>query len=77
MVADLYANAGVPDIQICPVSISYERVLEEPLFAYELLGIPKPKESLRVGLQKVFLNVSFVCMLGQEPRSTVTGILRC
>ena len=53
MVADLYANAGVPDIQICPVSISYERVLEEPLFAYELLGIPKPKESLRVGLQSV------------------------
>lgn len=48
MVVDLYANAGVPNILLCPISISYDRVLEEPLFAYELLGIPKPKESLRV-----------------------------
>ena len=56
MVADLYANAGVPDIQVCPVSISYERVLEEPLHAYELLGIPKPKESLRVRLFSAFMN---------------------
>ncbi|EDO32253.1 predicted protein [Nematostella vectensis] len=47
MVVDLYANAGVPNILLCPISISYERVIEEPLFAYELLGIPKPRESLR------------------------------
>ena len=48
MVVDLYANARVPDILICPISISYDRVLEESPCAYELLGIPKPKESLRV-----------------------------
>lgn len=47
MVVDLYVAAGVPNVQFCPISISYERVLEEPLFSYELLGIPKPKESLR------------------------------
>lgn len=35
----------VPDITIVPVSISYEKPLEEQLFVYELLGIPKPKES--------------------------------
>uniref|UniRef100_A0A8D8TXG3 Dihydroxyacetone phosphate acyltransferase n=1 Tax=Cacopsylla melanoneura TaxID=428564 RepID=A0A8D8TXG3_9HEMI len=35
----------VSDITIIPVSISYDRALEEGLFAWELLGIPKPKES--------------------------------
>lgn len=35
----------VPDVMIVPISISYDRVLEENLFAQELLGIPKPKES--------------------------------
>lgn len=35
----------VPDVLIVPISISYDRVLEENLFAQELLGIPKPKES--------------------------------
>lgn len=35
----------VPDILIVPINISYDRVLEEKLFAFELLGIPKPKES--------------------------------
>jgi len=48
MVVDLYANAGVPNIMLCPISISYDKVVEELLFAYELLGVPKPKESLRV-----------------------------
>lgn len=48
MVVDLYTNARVPDILICPISISYDRIPEESLCAYELLGIPKPKESLRV-----------------------------
>lgn len=33
------------DLKIVPTSISYEKVLEEQLFVYELLGIPKPKES--------------------------------
>lgn len=33
------------DVTIVPVSVSYEKPLEEQLFVYELLGIPKPKES--------------------------------
>ncbi|XP_042633328.1 dihydroxyacetone phosphate acyltransferase-like [Cyprinus carpio] len=33
------------DVNLVPVSISYERILEESLYARELLGIPKPKES--------------------------------
>lgn len=40
-----YFKAHMPDIMILPVSISYDRVLEEKLYAYELLGVPKPKES--------------------------------
>ena len=38
----------MPDIMIIPVAISYDRVLEEKLYAYELLGVPKPKESASV-----------------------------
>ena len=34
-----------PDIFIVPVSFSYDRTLEESLYSYELLGVPKPKES--------------------------------
>jgi glyceronephosphate O-acyltransferase len=33
------------DLKVVPISISYEKPLEEQLFVYELLGIPKPKES--------------------------------
>ena len=36
----------VSDIYIVPVSITYERLLEETLYARELLGIPKPKENV-------------------------------
>ena len=36
----------VEDIYIIPISLSYERLLEEGLYANELLGIPKPKESV-------------------------------
>ncbi|KAF7267557.1 hypothetical protein GWI33_019226 [Rhynchophorus ferrugineus] len=35
----------VSDILFVPVSINYDRILEESLFGFELLGIPKPKES--------------------------------
>lgn len=38
-------NGGVPDIHFVPISINYERPPEELLFAYELLGVPKPKET--------------------------------
>ena len=36
----------VSDIYIVPVSITYERLLEETLYSNELLGIPKPKENV-------------------------------
>lgn len=42
-----YFMGEVADIIIVPISVSYERVLEEQLFVYELLGVPKPKESTR------------------------------
>uniref|UniRef100_A0A1Y1N952 GPAT/DHAPAT C-terminal domain-containing protein n=1 Tax=Photinus pyralis TaxID=7054 RepID=A0A1Y1N952_PHOPY len=45
MVLKPFFTAGIPDILFIPINISYDRVLEEKLFAYELLGVPKPKES--------------------------------
>ncbi|KAK5647609.1 hypothetical protein RI129_002501 [Pyrocoelia pectoralis] len=45
MVLKTFYTAVVPDILFVPINISYDRVLEEKLFAYELLGVPKPKES--------------------------------
>ena len=48
MILRAYLNGEVPDIQFVPVNISYDRVMEEKLFAYELLGVPKPKESTSV-----------------------------
>ncbi|XP_030373666.1 dihydroxyacetone phosphate acyltransferase [Scaptodrosophila lebanonensis] len=42
-----YFTGEVSDVTIVPVSVSYERVLEEQLFVYELLGVPKPKESTK------------------------------
>ncbi|XP_058799802.1 dihydroxyacetone phosphate acyltransferase [Phymastichus coffea] len=38
-------RSEVPDIQFIPISISYDKPLEELLFVYELLGVPKPAES--------------------------------
>ncbi|KAM3861224.1 dihydroxyacetone phosphate acyltransferase [Diretmus argenteus] len=40
-----FFKGEVFDISLVPVSISYERILEEVLYARELLGVPKPKES--------------------------------
>lgn len=31
------------DVLVIPVAVSYDRPVEEELFAYELLGVPKPK----------------------------------
>ena len=45
-----YFKAQIPDIMVIPISVSYDRVLEEKLYAYELLGVPKPKESASVCL---------------------------
>ncbi|XP_033999769.1 dihydroxyacetone phosphate acyltransferase isoform X2 [Trematomus bernacchii] len=45
MVMEPFFKGEVYDITLIPISISYDRVLEESLLAQELLGIPKPKES--------------------------------
>ncbi|KAM3856584.1 dihydroxyacetone phosphate acyltransferase isoform 2-T2 [Vipera latastei] len=45
IVMDPFLKREIFDIYLVPISISYERVLEELLYAYELLGVPKPKES--------------------------------
>ncbi|XP_076812511.1 dihydroxyacetone phosphate acyltransferase-like [Clavelina lepadiformis] len=45
VIAEPYLKAQTYDVLIVPVSISYERLLEEELYAYEMLGVPKPKES--------------------------------
>ncbi|CAN9507364.1 unnamed protein product [Ophioblennius macclurei] len=45
MVLDPYFKSEVFDITLVPISISYDRVLEESLLAHELLGVPKPKET--------------------------------
>ncbi|XP_063163322.1 dihydroxyacetone phosphate acyltransferase isoform X2 [Candoia aspera] len=45
IVVDPFLKREIFDIYLVPISISYERVLEEFLYAYELLGVPKPKES--------------------------------
>ncbi|XP_008311481.1 dihydroxyacetone phosphate acyltransferase [Cynoglossus semilaevis] len=45
MVLEPYLKGQVFDITLVPVSISYDRVLEESLLSHELLGVPKPKES--------------------------------
>uniref|UniRef100_A0A8C6UKR8 Glyceronephosphate O-acyltransferase n=1 Tax=Neogobius melanostomus TaxID=47308 RepID=A0A8C6UKR8_9GOBI len=42
---DPFLKGEVFDISLVPVSISYERILEETLYAREMLGVPKPKES--------------------------------
>lgn len=41
-------TSEVPDILFVPINITYERILEEKLYAFELLGVPKPKESTSV-----------------------------
>lgn len=45
IILDSYLQSTVPDIQFVPISISYDRPIEENLFVYELLGVPKPKET--------------------------------
>lgn len=48
IVMDPFLKGEVFDVSLVPVSISYERILEEALYARELLGVPKPKESTSV-----------------------------
>lgn len=48
MVLEPFFKGEVFDVTLVPVSVSYDRVLEESLLAHELLGTPKPRESTRV-----------------------------
>lgn len=48
IVMEPFFKREVFDTYLVPISISYERILEESLYAYELLGVPKPKESTSV-----------------------------
>ncbi|XP_049820228.1 dihydroxyacetone phosphate acyltransferase isoform X2 [Aethina tumida] len=47
MILKAFFLAQVPDILFVPISICYDRLLEENLFAFEHLGIPKPKETTK------------------------------
>lgn len=46
IVSDLYFNGKVKNINILPITLNYERVLEGETFPFELLGEEKVKESL-------------------------------
>ncbi|XP_019382763.1 PREDICTED: dihydroxyacetone phosphate acyltransferase isoform X2 [Gavialis gangeticus] len=45
IVMEPFFKREVFDTYLVPISISYDRILEESLYARELLGVPKPKES--------------------------------
>ncbi|XP_064411955.1 dihydroxyacetone phosphate acyltransferase isoform X1 [Latimeria chalumnae] len=45
IVMEPFLKGEVFDIYLVPISISYDRILEESLYSHELLGVPKPKES--------------------------------
>uniref|UniRef100_A0AC35U7K0 PlsC domain-containing protein n=1 Tax=Rhabditophanes sp. KR3021 TaxID=114890 RepID=A0AC35U7K0_9BILA len=45
MVLEPFLKSKVFDTLVVPVTINYDRVMEEALYGYELLGFPKPKES--------------------------------
>uniref|UniRef100_A0A4X2KYG3 Dihydroxyacetone phosphate acyltransferase n=1 Tax=Vombatus ursinus TaxID=29139 RepID=A0A4X2KYG3_VOMUR len=45
IVMEPFFKREVFDTYLVPISISYDRPLEETLYAHELLGVPKPKES--------------------------------
>ncbi|CAH0728277.1 unnamed protein product, partial [Brenthis ino] len=40
-----YFAREVADVTIVPVNISYDRLMEQSLFAFEHMGVPKPKET--------------------------------
>lgn len=49
-------SGEVSDVTIVPINISYDRLMEQKLFAYEHLGVPKPKES--TGVSIIYTNKS-------------------
>ncbi|CAO1406276.1 unnamed protein product [Diamesa serratosioi] len=73
MALEPYFMGELHDIKVVPISVSYEKPLEEQLFVYELLGIPKPKEST-MGFLKAITNLKNqnygkICMDFGEPMS--------
>ena len=75
MTLEPYLRGDVPDIKLCTISISYERTLEENLYAYELLGVPKPRESTSVSEQKssFYLIFALIISILHSP----TGVFKC
>jgi glycerol-3-phosphate O-acyltransferase len=61
---ECYFRRQIDNLILVPISINYEKVLEDNLHANELLGIPKPKES-KSGLLKAtqILKKSFGSMI--------------
>ncbi|XP_037676824.1 dihydroxyacetone phosphate acyltransferase [Choloepus didactylus] len=45
IVMEPFFKREVFDTYLVPISVSYDKILEETLYVYELLGVPKPKES--------------------------------
>uniref|UniRef100_A0A671P6S8 Dihydroxyacetone phosphate acyltransferase-like n=1 Tax=Sinocyclocheilus anshuiensis TaxID=1608454 RepID=A0A671P6S8_9TELE len=63
MVLEPFFKGEVFDISLVPISISYERLLEESLLAHELLGVPKPKETTGALLKaRTVLKEDYGCM---------------
>ena len=57
---DLFFEKRVNDLQIVPITINYERVLEGETFPFELLGEEKVKESLmRIVKALKIMNMNF------------------
>lgn len=78
---DPFLKGEVFDVSLVPVSISYERVLEETLYARELLGVPKPKESTSVSLLSVIsCRTKHVCVFGEanmkDPLFLLQGLFK-
>lgn len=48
MALEPFFNREIYDVIVVPVGVAYDKILEEVLFAYELLGVPKPRESTMV-----------------------------
>ena len=45
MALEPFFKGEIPDLKIVPISISYEKLIEQDTLVYELLGMPKPKET--------------------------------
>jgi len=70
-----FLTGRVPDITIVPINISYDRTLEEVLFAYELLGVPKPKESTTVSCMVASCHRIQNCM--QSGEALLRSLILC